>query len=395
MASGNLDYYELLEVSRDADADTIKKAFRRKARECHPDVSDAPDAEDRFKEINEAYDVLSDPQKRRQYDTYGSVDGAAGGYGYSDFGDMFGGAGFDLGDLFSAFFGGTRASGRTVNLEGRDMAMNISVSLQEAATGVEREIRYDRLAPCDDCHATGSADGSAPAACPDCGGTGQRTTYRQTILGTMQSSVPCETCGGTGTYIKNPCPECDGSGRVIDRETFTLEIPAGISDGQTIRRREAGEAGIRGAKSGDLLFTIHVSADDRFQREGNNLHARLPLSIAEAALGTTKEVEGILETLQVEVPAGSQQGDRIRVKDSGMPVVGRPGARGDTLYHVDVIVPKKMSPAVYELVKQLSAELGDSPTSNADELASRGGIGDRIRGFKRGVEDFKDWVTGN
>ena len=396
MASAQSDYYELLGVPRDADSDAIKKAFRRKARECHPDVSNAPDAEERFKELNEAYDVLSDPNKRRQYDQFGTV-GNNGGFG-GGYDDIFGGGGvsFDLSDLFSAFFGGAAGRGGAgVRLEGRDMAMQLSITLEEAAQGIEREIRYDRLAPCDECGATGSADKSAPAKCPTCGGTGQTVGYRQTLFGTMQTATPCPTCGGTGTHIANPCHECEGSGRVIDRETFTLEIPAGIADGQTIRKREAGEAGIRGARSGDLIFTVHVSAHDRFERQGNNLHARLPISITEAALGTVKEVEGLLESVKAEVPAGSQSGDRIRVKGAGMPQLHKEGQRGDLIFYLDIIVPRKISSKAEDLLRQLSAELGDAPASDADELAGKGGIGEKLRGWKRGVEDIKDWISGN
>ena len=396
MASAGSDYYDLLGVSRDADSETIKKAFRRKARECHPDVSNAPDAEERFKELNAAYDVLSDPNKRRQYDQFGTVGGNGGFGGYDDiFGGGAGGVAFDLSDLFSSFFGGVSGRGQRVTLEGRDMAMQISITLEEAARGIDREVRYDRLAPCDECGATGSADRSAPAKCPTCGGTGQTVSYRQTLFGAMQTAAPCQTCGGTGTRIANPCHECEGSGRVIDRETFTLEIPAGIADGQTIRKREAGEAGIRGARGGDLIFTVHVGAHERFERQGANLHARLPISITEAALGTVKEVEGLLEPVKVEVPAGAQTKDRIRVKGAGMPQLHKADQRGDLIFYCDVIVPKKVSSKAEELLQQLSAELGDTPTSDADELASKGGIGERIRGFKQGVEDFKDWISGN
>ncbi len=394
MAAAGSDYYELLGVARDADADTIKKAFRRKARECHPDVSNAPDAEERFKSLNEAYDVLSDPNKRRQYDQFGTV-GSNGGYGGYD--DIFGGGvAFDLSDLFSAFFGGAAGrGGRGVSLEGRDMAMQLSITLEEAARGVKREIRYDRLAPCDECGATGSADGSAPGKCPACGGTGQTVSYRQTLFGAMQTAAPCPSCGGTGTHIANPCHECEGSGRVIDRETFTLDIPAGITDGQTIRKREAGEAGIRGARAGDLIFTIHVSAHERFERQGANLHARLPISITEAALGAVKEVDGLLEPVKVEISAGAQSGDRVRIKGAGMPQLNRGDQRGDLIFYLDVIVPRKISPKAEELLRQLSAELGDAPASDADELAGKGGIGEKLRGIKQGVEDFKDWISGN
>ena len=389
MSTVRIDYYEVLEVTRDADGETIKRAFRRKARECHPDVSSAPDAEERFKKLNEAYDVLSDPAKRDRYDRFGTAD-ASGGFGGGaygvDFGDIFGGGvTVDLGDLFSSFFGGVTGSrgGRAVRMEGRDMAVSLTITLEEAARGLTRSITLDRLAPCPECDATGSADKQGAVTCSECQGRGQKAGYRQTIFGTMQTSVPCEDCGSTGKRVENPCEECQGSGRVIDRESVDVVIPPGMGDGQKIRMREMGEAGIRGAKSGDLLITIHVQAHERFERSGHDLHVRLPLSIAEATLGTHKLIEGLLEPITVEVAPGVQTGEKTRVKGAGLPVVGRPEGYGDLYCHIEVIVPRKPSEKARALLQQLSEELGDSETSNADDLRQKN-IGDKVKDFFKG-----------
>ena len=391
MSTASIDYYEILEVTRDADGETIKRAFRRKARECHPDVSSAPDAEERFKKLNEAYDVLSDPAKRERYDRFGTADGpggfGGGGYGV-DFGDIFGGGvTVDLGDLFSSFFGGVTGSrgGRAVRVEGRDMSISLTITLEEAAKGLTRTITLDRLAPCPECDATGSADKQGAVTCTTCQGTGQKVGYRQTIFGTMQTQVPCEDCGSTGKRVENPCDECQGSGRVIDRESVDIVIPPGIGDGQKIRMREHGEAGIRGAKSGDLVVTIRVRAHERFERSGQDLHVRLPLSITEATLGARKTIEGLLEPVTVEVAAGLQSGDKTRVKGAGLPIVGRPDGFGDLYCHIEVIVPRKPSDKARDLLQQLSVEFGDSETSNADDLRQRN-IGEKVKDFFRGKE---------
>ena len=221
------DLYEVLGVSRDATEADIKKAFRRKARELHPDVNKAPDAEDQFKELNEAYDVLSDANKRAQYDRFGTVSGAAGGgSGYVDFDDLFGGG---FGDIFSSFFGGGGAGGaRQQRTDGRDMGVGLRLTLEEVATGAKKEIVYDRLAPCADCDGTGMAEGGKQVTCPECGGKGRVVTVQHTFLGDMQTATTCSKCNGTGQTIDNPCPECDGQGRVPDRQRVTVEVPVGI-----------------------------------------------------------------------------------------------------------------------------------------------------------------------
>lgn len=360
MPARTTDYYAVLGVSNDASESEIKKAFRRKARECHPDVCGDHDAEDRFKAVNEAYDVLSDPAKREMYDRYGTVDPrAAGGHG-PDLGDIFGG-GFGMDDLFSVFFGGMGGggAGRRVRREGRDMAMQVVITLEEAATGVEKEAVVNRLVPCDDCGATGSTDGSGASACPACGGSGQRRTERRTFLGVMQTLMPCEPCGGTGETIASACGECQGQGRVPDREHVTIPVPAGIDDGMQVRVPGHGEAGVRGAASGDLIVTVRVAPHEFLHREGADLHARMPLTITEAVLGAEVTVPGLSDDVTVEVPAGTQHGDVLRVRGAGMPRV-RGGARGDLHVHAAVEVPRKLTKRQRELFGELAETFGQS-----------------------------------
>lgn len=377
MPPSTQDYYALLGVEKGATPEEIKRAFRRKARELHPDVNSASDAEDRFKEVNEAYDVLSDPAKREQYDRFGRVGGpAGGGYQYADIGDLFGGgAGLNMEDLFSAFFGGVRG-GRSVRLEGRDMAMPIGITLQEAATGVDKEIYLNRLATCDVCGGTGSLDRSAAETCRDCGGSGQRVQQRSTFLGTIQTAVPCESCSGTGHVVTNPCEECEGSGRVPDRQQVTVSIPAGIRDGQQVRVRGMGEAGIRGAASGDLLVQVRVQEDDYLHREGDDLHCRATVSIAQAALGVDLPLHGILEDTEVHVPAGSQMNDSIRIKGLGMPRLNS-GTRGDLYVHVAVEVPTKLTKRQRELLEEFAKETGEATAEHRSP-----------------VQMLKDWLHG-
>lgn len=383
MPAGTRDYYEVLGVARTASADEIKKAFRRKARELHPDVNSAADAEDRFKEVNEAYDVLSDPSKKDQYDRFGSVGrpggGAPGGYPYVDLNDLFGGAasgGFSMEDLFGAFFSGVSGQGHNVRLEGRDMAMSLTVTLEEAAQGVEKEIVLDRLAPCDVCGGTGAKPDTSVTTCPDCRGTGQKVTMRKTFLGTMQTAAPCERCSATGQVVEEPCEECQGSGRVPDRQHVNVSVPAGIHDGQQIRLRGLGEAGIRGAAAGDLIVRIRVAGHDYIHREGNDLHCKATVSITQAALGVDLKVCGLLEDNEVHVPAGTQHGDTVRLKGRGMPRPGG-GGRGDLIVHLGVEVPSKLTKKQRELLTELAAEFGDE-----------------TRAHKNALDKLRDWLSG-
>lgn len=372
------DYYEVLGVERDATPEQIKRAFRKKAIKLHPDRNDAPDANEQFAELNEAYSVLSDEQKRSMYDRYGTVDGV--GSGYVDFSDIFGGMGVD--DIFSSFFGGaaggagSSSRSRAQRRVGRDMAISLSISLEEAATGCKKTISYDRLASCEDCNGSGMEEGGSEKPCPRCGGTGYVTTVQRSIFGQMQSTAPCPDCDGEGTIIDKPCPHCHGQGRAHKHEKIDVEIPAGVSTGRQLRVRDYGEAGYRDAQAGDLLVTIQVEEHERFRRRGDDLLSEVRIGIAQAALGCTVKVEGILpdEVFDLEIPAGVQYGDTVAVPEHGMPRIGG-GSRGRFIGHIVVVVPTSLSDEQRALLEQY-VELSDEQTEGEPKKRS---VGDRIR----------------
>ena len=358
------DLYEVLGVPRDATEDDIKKAFRKQARKLHPDVNKSPNAEEEFKELNEAYDVLSDPQKRSAYARFGTIPGAAGGGnpyggGYVDFDDIFGGGFGGMGDIFSSFFSGMGGSAQ-VRREGRDMGVGLRLTLEEVATGVKKEIVYDRLAPCQDCDGTGLGEGGKEVSCPECGGSGRVVSVQRTFLGDMRTTSTCGSCGGTGRSIDNPCPECEGQGRVPDRQRVTVEVPAGIRDSQQLRVTGFGEAGLRGAAAGNLIVTCRIQPHDFFEREGDNLHARANISMVQAALGAEIEVDGIMpdEKVGVRIPEGCQNDQVIRVRGKGMPKF-RSDLRGDLFVHASVVIPKKLTKSQRELLEKLASDMGE------------------------------------
>ena len=360
------DLYEILGVSKDASESEIKKAFRRRARELHPDVNKAADAEDQFKELIEAYDVLSDPNKRAQYDRFGTIPGAAGGgygggSGYVDFDDLFGGGFGGMGDIFSSFFGGQGGQGgRPARKEGRDMGVGLRITLEEVARGVEKEIVYDRLAPCPDCKGTGLGENGKVVTCPECGGKGRVVSVQRTFLGDMQTATTCKKCNGTGSSIENPCPECEGQGRVPDRQRVTVKVPAGIRDGQQLRVGGFGEAGIQGAQAGDLIVTCRVQPHEFFERDGDDLHGRANVSFIQAILGAEIEIDGIMpdEKVQVRIPAGCQNEQVVRVKGFGMPRL-KSDIRGSMYVHVNVVIPEKITKKQRELLEKLADEMGE------------------------------------
>jgi molecular chaperone DnaJ len=357
----------VLDVSRDATESEIKKAFYRKARELHPDVNKAADAEDRFKELSEAFDVLSDASKRSQYDRFGTV-GSSGGYQYVDFSDLFG-SGFGMGDIFSQFFGGASYGRAAMRRDGRDMGVGLKLNLEEVATGVKKEIVYDRLAPCEACGGKGIGPGGQTVSCPSCHGSGRVISVQHTFLGDMQTQSICPDCDGTGRSIDIPCPECDGQGRQPDRQHVTIEVPKGIRDGQQLRLSNFGEAGLHGAQSGNLIVTVRIEEHSRFQRDGDNLHTIVQASITQAALGASILIDGILpeERIELEIPAGCQNSQVIRVRERGMPRMHRE-SRGELYGHVEVLIPKRLSNRQRELLEELASEFGDEVTSKRSPM---------------------------
>lgn len=356
MSSGIKDYYAILGVERDATAEEIKKAFRLKARECHPDVCATEDGEERFKEVNEAYEVLSDPNKRDVYDRFGTADPRASQYGGFDgvpYEDIFG---MGMEDVFSMFFGTSTRSARRVRREGRDLSAQVVITLEEAAAGAEKELDLTRVATCEKCDGKGGDEVSV-TACPDCQGTGQRTVVRQTFLGQMRTVAPCDACGQTGEAVSNGCDVCGGTGRAPKRERVGISVPAGIQDGASIRIPGAGEAGIRGSQGGDLIVGVRVAPHERVFREGDDLHVQVRIPLTTAALGGTVRFHGLVFEEEAKVAAGTQPGDFIRIKGRGMPKARGNGA-GDLIAHVAVDVPKKLSKAEKQLLEKLDEKLG-------------------------------------
>lgn len=356
MAAETTDHYALLGIDREASPEEIKKAFRRKAREYHPDVSDHDGAEERFKAVNEAYEVLSDPEKRAMYDRYGTVTPGMGGGGA--YGDPFG---FGVDDVFSMFFGGGMggAGAQRVRREGRDMSAQVVITLQEAANGVDKELRLTRMAPCEACEGVGAAEGGKVMTCPDCGGTGQQRSVRQSFLGMIETSTPCQRCGASGEVVDQPCRTCAGSGRAKTTETVTVPVPAGVADGMQLRLSGHGEAGLRGARAGDLIVMVRVRPHEFLHREGDDLHGMTTISMTQAALGATIEVPGLFDPVAVQVPQGAQHGDRVTVRGEGMPRV-RGGGKGDLVAHLAIEVPKRLSKRERELLEELAQTL-DAP----------------------------------
>jgi molecular chaperone DnaJ len=360
------DYYEVLGVPRDADADSIKKAFRSRARDVHPDTSEHDDAEERFKVLNEAYEVLSDPEKRANYDRFGTADPRqAGGYG-GGFEDLFGGGG--MGDMFSVIFDGVMGGGgRTMRREGRDMAAQVDVTLLEAADGVTKEVRYTRTATCETCGGSGAGEGATPQTCPTCNGAGQVRAARRTMLGIFESVQQCDRCGGAGTIVEPPCPTCTGGGRVSRVETVSVGIPAGVFDGGRLRVQGMGEAGFRGAPAGDLIVGVHVRAHEFLHREGDDLHARANVLMTTAALGGEITVPGLRGDVTVKVPSHAQNGDTVTVRGEGMPR-SHGASSGDLTLHLNIVVPKRLSKEQRALLETLSESFGGDHRGAASPL---------------------------
>ncbi len=358
-----IDYYETLEISRTATEDEIKKAYRRLAREHHPDVNAhrREEAEAKFKEIGTAYAVLSDPQKRQRYDRYGAD--AANGGGASDF--DFGGA-VNLNDLFDLFAGATGATGTRAREQvrrGSDVRADITLTLHECYAGVTKEIEVPTLLNCQTCDATGAAPGTKVEPCVACGGTGRLREVRATFFGQFVQETPCARCGGKGKMIPTPCPKCHGDGRVRDKRKLSVQIPAGVDDGDRVRVLGGGEDGAQGAEAGDLYCFVTVANNDHFERRERDVLYALPLSYAQAALGDTIQVptleftpEGEPVYAEITVPAGTQPNSLFRVNGKGFP--DRYGRRGDQICVARLLVPRQLNERQKELLREF-AELSD------------------------------------
>jgi molecular chaperone DnaJ len=350
------DYYEVLGVERGASDEEIKRAFRRSAQQHHPDVDASPGAEERFKEVNEAYRVLSDRQRRQAYDMFGhaGVDGASTG-GFDGFGGGFG----PFGDIFDAFFGGAAAGtrGRRRVQAGSDLRYDLTIEFAEAVFGVTREIHFPTLVRCEVCGGTGGEPGSEPETCPDCNGTGERRRVAQTILGQMVNIVTCPRCNGEGKVIANPCQQCRGDGRVREERTLQVTIPAGIDAGQRIAIEGQGEAGPHGGPSGDLYVVVSVREHPQLVRRGTELYIELPVTFTQAALGATLSVPTVEGTEELALPAGSQSGREILMRGKGVPRL-RGAGRGDLHAIITVVVPAKLSKRERELIRQLDEVTG-------------------------------------
>ena len=365
MAQEKRDYYEVLGVSKSATEDEIKKAYKKLARKYHPDMNPGDkEAEEKFKEINEANEVLSDPDKKARYDqfgfagvdpSYGAGDGGAGGYGGGfDFGD--------LGDIFGSFFGGgfgSTAQRRNGPQRGESIRASVAISFTEAAFGCEKEVTLERSEQCGTCKGSGCAPGTTPEICPDCRGSGTVTRAQRTPFGVMQSQTVCPKCGGTGKIIHQPCTDCHGSGAVRKRKTIKVSIPAGIDDGQTISLRGQGHAGRNGGPSGDLLITVMVRPHEIFRREGTAVFCEAPITFTQAVLGAELEIPTIDGKVKYAIPEGTQTGTVFRLKGKGIPVLNGRG-RGDQYVTVTIETPQGLNKAQKEALRKFSETLGEN-----------------------------------
>ena len=356
------DYYEVLGVKKDATAEEIKKAYRKLTKENHPDLHPGDKAcEERFKEVNEAYEILSDDDKRRKYDQYGHAAfdpnaGFGGGGGFDGFGG-FGGFGDIFSDIFGGFGGSTRSNPNAPR-RGENVRASVNISFEEAAFGCKKEVTVSKIETCADCKGTGCAPGTTPEICPDCKGTGSVTVSQRTPFGMMQSSSPCSKCRGTGKIIHQPCKSCRGLGSIRRQHKIEVNIPAGIDDGQTISKSGGGSAGVNGGPAGDLLVSVIVRPHARFERDGTSVLLEQDISYAQAALGAEVEVPTLDGKVKLTIPEGTQPGAVFRLRGRGIPYL-RGSGRGDQFVTVSIKVPKNLTGSQKELLRQFAASMGE------------------------------------
>ena len=360
MAEQKRDYYEVLGISKTADDAEIKKAYRVLAKKYHPDMNPGDaEAEKKFKEASEAYAVLSDPEKRRQYDQFGHAafeGGGAGGFDFNsaDFGDIFG-------DIFGDFFGGGRRRGANNGpMKGANIRTSVRITFEEAVFGVSKEIELTLKDECATCHGTGAKPGTSPETCTKCGGKGQVVFTQQSFFGTVRNVQTCPECNGTGKVIKEKCPDCHGTGYIANRKKIQVSIPAGIDNGQSVRIRDKGEPGTNGGPRGDLLVEVIVARHPIFQRQDYNIFSTISISYAVAALGGDVVVDTVDGKVIYEVKPGTQTGTRVRLKGKGVPSLRNKEVRGDHYVTLVVQTPEKLSGEAKELLKQFDALTGDS-----------------------------------
>ncbi|MFD1318772.1 molecular chaperone DnaJ [Loigolactobacillus zhaoyuanensis] len=381
------DYYETLGVSRDASQDEIKRAYRKLSKKYHPDLNKAPDAEQKFKDISEAYEVIGDADKRAQYDQYGSAGpqqqgGFGGGQGFGGFGggQSFGGGGFD--DIFSQFFGGGGGQQANPNAprQGSDLQYQMDLKFEEAVFGKETTISYTRESTCHTCNGTGAKPGTTPETCHKCHGSGYVQVVRQTPLGRMQSREVCDVCHGTGKEIKEKCPTCHGSGHEEERHSVKVKVPAGVEDGQQMRLSEQGEAGENGGPYGDLFIVFRVAPSNKFERDGAEIYLEVPISFVQAALGDELQVETVSGKVKLKVPAGTQTNTTFRLRGQGAPRL-RGNGRGDQHVKVKVITPKHLNGEQKDALKSFAVASGEDMTETEGSLFDK--LRDTFNGGKR------------
>jgi molecular chaperone DnaJ len=384
------DYYGTLGVNPDATPDDLKRAYRKLARQLHPDVNPDPDAQQRFREVTLAYEVLSDPDKRRLVDRGIDPMQTAGGGGAGGMGDAF--AGFGLGDIMDAFFGaatggGARRGPRSRVQSGSDALIRMQLTLEECAAGTTRELTVDTAVLCDRCQGSGCEKGTSPQTCDTCGGQGEVQSVQRSFLGQVVMARPCPVCRGLGEVIPNPCQQCGGDGRVRARRTITVKLPPGVTDGMRVRHSSQGEVGPGGGPAGDLYVEVEELPHEVFHREGADLHCTVRIPMTAAALGTVVSLRTLDGTEELTIEPGVQPGTELVLSGRGLPRLrssGRVDGHGDLHVHLDVLVPTKLDVKQAELLRQLAALRGEEEPEVATNGRTGGGLFSRLRGAGRG-----------